>query len=166
MVKNQFMAIRYQKKVLNIFVYLINFVFRMGKNYYPQVFLEECKYIYKKKKKKKKKILKYITKYIMKFLLMILIKKILMINFWSKIQMKKILMKKILTNKEIFMRTVWICNFDIKKPIFFIYIKMPTGCYQNNKENNQKFALERYQKKQKASIHSWKIKKLFWRGKR
>ena len=81
MVKNQFMAIRYQKKVLNIFVYLINFVFRIGKNYYPQVFLEECKYIYKKKKKKKKKILKYITKYIMKFLLMILIKKILMINF-------------------------------------------------------------------------------------
>ena len=55
MVKNQFMAIRYQKKVLNIFVYLINFVFRMGKNYYPQVFLEECKYIYKKKKKKKKR---------------------------------------------------------------------------------------------------------------
>ena len=80
MVKNQFMAIRYQKKVLNIFVYLINFVFRMGKNYYPQVFLEECKYIFKTKKKKKK-ILKYITKYIMKFLLMILIKKILMINF-------------------------------------------------------------------------------------
>ena len=29
---------------------LIDSVFKMGKNYYPQVFLEECKYIVKKKK--------------------------------------------------------------------------------------------------------------------
>ena len=36
-------------------VTLINSVFRTGKNYYPQVFLEECKYIVKEKK-----ILKYI----------------------------------------------------------------------------------------------------------
>ena len=28
-------------------VILINFVVRMGENYYPQVFLEECKYIVK-----------------------------------------------------------------------------------------------------------------------
>ena len=34
---------------------LINSVFRTGKNYYPQVFLEECKYLVKAKK---------ITKYI------------------------------------------------------------------------------------------------------
>ena len=31
-------------------VILINSVFRADKNYYPQVFLEECKYVVKKKK--------------------------------------------------------------------------------------------------------------------
>ena len=31
-------------------VILINSVFRTGNNYYPQVFLEECKYIVKEKK--------------------------------------------------------------------------------------------------------------------
>ena len=31
-------------------VILINSVFRIGKNYYPQVFLEECKYVVKEKK--------------------------------------------------------------------------------------------------------------------
>ena len=31
-------------------VTLINFVFSMGKNYYPQAFLEECKHVVKKKK--------------------------------------------------------------------------------------------------------------------
>ena len=30
-------------------VILIDSVFRMGENYYPQVFLEECKYIIKEK---------------------------------------------------------------------------------------------------------------------
>ena len=35
---------------------LIDSVFRTGKNYYPQVFLEECKYVVKEKK-----IPKYIT---------------------------------------------------------------------------------------------------------
>ena len=29
---------------------LINFVFRAGKNYYPQVFLTKCKYVIKEKK--------------------------------------------------------------------------------------------------------------------
>ena len=56
-------------------VTLINFVFRTGKNYYPQVFLEECKYVVKEKKVPK-----------------ILMKKILM----KKIPMKKILMKRFL----------------------------------------------------------------------
>ena len=28
---------------------MISFVFRRGTNYYPQVFLEECKYVVKKK---------------------------------------------------------------------------------------------------------------------
>ena len=37
-------------------VILINSVFRTGKTYYPQVFLEECKYVVKEKK-----IPKYIT---------------------------------------------------------------------------------------------------------
>ena len=31
-------------------VVLINSVFRTGKNYYPRVFLEECKYVVKEKK--------------------------------------------------------------------------------------------------------------------
>ena len=31
-------------------VILINSVFETGKNYYPQVFLEECKYVVKDKK--------------------------------------------------------------------------------------------------------------------
>ena len=38
-------------------VILINSVFRTGKNYYPQVFLEECKYVVKVKK-----LAKYIIK--------------------------------------------------------------------------------------------------------
>ena len=29
---------------------MINYVFRTGKNYYPQVFLGECKYVVKEKK--------------------------------------------------------------------------------------------------------------------
>ena len=35
---------------------MVDSVFRTGKNYYPQVFLEECKYVVKEKK-----IPKYIT---------------------------------------------------------------------------------------------------------
>ena len=31
-------------------IVLINTVFRKGKNYYPQVFLEECKYVVKEKR--------------------------------------------------------------------------------------------------------------------
>ena len=37
-------------------VILIASVFKTGKNYYPQVFLEECKYIIKEKK-----VIRYIT---------------------------------------------------------------------------------------------------------
>ena len=62
-------------------VILINSVFRTGENYYPQVFLEECKYDVKEKN-----MPECLTDNIEKFLLMILMKKILM---------KKILMKKI-----------------------------------------------------------------------
>ena len=36
-------------KILNS-VILINSVFRTGKNYYPQAFFEECKYVVKEKK--------------------------------------------------------------------------------------------------------------------
>ena len=38
---------------------LIDSVYKMGKNYYPQVFLEECKYIVKEKKTKR-----YISDYV------------------------------------------------------------------------------------------------------
>ena len=38
-----------------LLVVLIDTVFKMGKNYYPQVFLEKCKYIAKEKE---------VTKYI------------------------------------------------------------------------------------------------------
>ena len=44
-----FMEIKYQKKILIVLI-LIDSVFRRGKNYYTQVFLEECKYIVKEKK--------------------------------------------------------------------------------------------------------------------
>ena len=53
-----FMVIKYQKKVFNVFVWvtLIDSVYRTGKNYYPRVFLEECKYVVQEKK-----ISQYIT---------------------------------------------------------------------------------------------------------
>ena len=37
-------------KSICLSVILVDSVFRTGKNYYPQVFLEECKYVVKKKK--------------------------------------------------------------------------------------------------------------------
>ena len=51
-----FTIIKYQKKVLNLSVILIDYVFRIGKNYYPQVFLNECKFV-----AKEKKLPKYVT---------------------------------------------------------------------------------------------------------
>ena len=45
--------IKDKNKVLNVFslsVIFIDSVYRTGKNYYPQVFLEECKYFLKEKK--------------------------------------------------------------------------------------------------------------------
>ena len=51
---------------------LIDSVFRTGKNYYPQLFLEECKYVVKEKK---------IHNYIIDDVKYILIKKILMRKF-------------------------------------------------------------------------------------
>ena len=59
---------------------LIDYAFRIGKNYYPQVFLEECKYIVKEKK---------ITKYtiddmtLLEKILMKKIKKYFSITFFS-----------------------------------------------------------------------------------
>ena len=63
-------------------VILIDSVFRTGNNYYPQVFLEECKYVVKKNRFQSILLGTY------KFLL-ILLKKILM----KKIMVKKILKK-------------------------------------------------------------------------
>ena len=48
-----FTVIKYQENVLNLFflsVILIDSVFRTGKNYYPQVFLEQFKSVVKEKK--------------------------------------------------------------------------------------------------------------------
>ena len=61
-------------------VILIDSIFRTGKNYYPQVFLEECKYVIKERKISKEILMKKVR-----------MKKILM----KKLMMKKILMKKI-----------------------------------------------------------------------
>ena len=58
-------------------------VFRSGKNYYPQVFLEECKYVVKEKK-----MPRFITKDT-EIYSQEVIKKILM----KKIPIKKIIMK-------------------------------------------------------------------------
>ena len=50
-----FKIIKYKKKALNVFiclsVILIDSVYEKDKNYYLQVFLEECKYVVKEKKK-------------------------------------------------------------------------------------------------------------------
>ena len=59
---------------------LINSVFSTGKNYHPQVFAQECKYVVKERK-----MLEYITND-----MMILTEKILM----KKLPMKKNVMKK------------------------------------------------------------------------
>ena len=67
--------------IIFLSVILIDSVFRMGRNYYPQLFLEELKYAVKEKRR----LSQLLTT--CKFLLM----KILM----KKILMKKILMKKI-----------------------------------------------------------------------
>ena len=72
-----------------LLVILIDSVFRTGNNYYPQVFLEECKYVFKKKRFQGILLTKY------KFLL-IAIEKILV----KKSVMKKILMKKIFLKRN------------------------------------------------------------------
>ena len=70
-------------------VVLLGASFRTGKNYYPQVFLEECKYVIKEKR------FIGILLMIQKFRL-ILMKKL----WWKKFKQKKILiMKKILIRK-------------------------------------------------------------------
>ena len=86
-------------------VILINSAFRAGKKYYPQVFLEECKYVIKEKK---------IPKYIIDNIEISSDsnEEILM----KKIQMKKMLMKKILISKEILLKKYLIKN--IKKILF------------------------------------------------
>ena len=47
-----FTIVKYQEKLVNLFFIsnLIDSVFRTGKNYYPQVFIEECKQLVKDKK--------------------------------------------------------------------------------------------------------------------
>ena len=47
-----FTIVKYQEKLVNLFFIsnLIDSVFRTGKNYYPQVFIVECKQLVKDKK--------------------------------------------------------------------------------------------------------------------
>ena len=48
-----FTMAKYQKKFLYVYVnhiILIDSVYRIGKNFYPQLILEECKYVVKEKK--------------------------------------------------------------------------------------------------------------------
>ena len=56
MVKKSIKIFKEDSHCLCLLVILIDFVFKMGKNYYQQVLLEECKYIVKEKK-----ISKFIT---------------------------------------------------------------------------------------------------------
>ena len=95
-------------------VILLDSIFRMGENYYPKVFLEECKYFIKEKK-----IHKYIIddveissdsdkETLLEKIQMeksLIMKKILMRKFWKKIRWKKIQMKKILVKKIKFLST-------------------------------------------------------------
>ena len=101
---------------------MIESVFRTDNNYYPQVFLEKCKYLVKEKN-----IPKYIVDY-MKFLL-ILIEKILM----KKVLIKKLLVKEILikkifdeknSNEEIFdKKNFKNTNITIEKiQVFFLHL--------------------------------------------
>ena len=76
-------------KFICLSVIFIDSIFRAGKNYYPQAFVEQCRYAVKQKR-----CLSIILT-TEKFLLLILIEKILM----KKFPMKKILMKKN-SNKE------------------------------------------------------------------
>ena len=51
-----FTMVKYQKKFLYVYVnhiILIDSVYRIGKNFYPQLILEECKYVVKEKKMSK-----------------------------------------------------------------------------------------------------------------
>ena len=95
-------------------VILLDSIFRTGKNYYPKVFLEECKYFIKEKT-----IHKYIIDDIeissdsdketllekIQMEKSLIMKKILMRKFWKKIRWKKIQMKKILVKKIKFLST-------------------------------------------------------------
>ena len=76
-------------KFICLSVVFIDSIFRAGKNYHPQVFVEQCRYAVKQKR-----CLSIILT-TEEFLLLILIEKILM----KKLPMKKILMKKILIKK-------------------------------------------------------------------
>ena len=128
------------------------FAFRTGKSYYPQVFLEECKYAVKEKKILS--LLLMILKFLIERILMkkFLIKKTLMEKIlMKKIQMKKNLMKKILM-KKILMKKI---KIDIYIYInktnriffynFFVYVKTISKYYQKYKKKLRKEARERYQ---------------------
>ena len=104
------------------------FVFRTGKNYYPQVLLEECKCVVKEKK---------IRKYIID-------------NIKISSDSDRENSDEENSDKETFDEETSdeensdAKNSDEEKKIF-LYIKMVNKYYQKNKENLQKEARESYQ---------------------
>ena len=70
-------------------VILLDSVYKKDKNYYPQVFLEECKYVVKERS-----LLRGLLMTTYKFFLMILIKKILMKKILIKIIKYRIFLRK------------------------------------------------------------------------
>ena len=127
-------------------VILIDSVFRTGKNYYPQKFSEECKYILEEKK-----LPESITNDI-EILLLILTEKILMEKFpTNKVLMYKILMKKILMKEFKYKE----CQINV--------IKSTKKDSEKNYAKNIKIPLKR--KKEKGKKGPRKISKSSWRAK-
>ena len=142
-----FTIIKYQKKVLFIClsVILINSVLRTCKNYYAQVFLEECKYVAKEKK---------IHKYIIDD-----------IEIFSDSDEENSDEKNLKnTNITHILKLIFVAYKNFFFIIFFLYIKMIKTYYKKNKEKLLKEACERYQnlseeeKEKSVSIITIKIR--------
>ena len=103
-----FVEIKYQQKVL-MYLSMGNFdqfSFRIVKNYYPQVFLEEWqkkkKKIYLQKTRKKEKEKRCLN-------ILLMIQKLLLINLIKKILVKKAIFDKtIIKLKKFSLRPVWL----------------------------------------------------------
>ena len=74
--QHKFLQQKNTKRRLSVYLSISNFVFKTAKDYYPQVFSEECKHIVKQKKFLD--ILLTIQKFLLIFIEKILMKK----QFW------------------------------------------------------------------------------------